>query len=96
MLIDKGIVSGEVVTIKLSSGEEVVARFVEETSKGYKISRPAVITMTQQGLGLIPFLFTVDLEKDLVINFNSVLIITVTEKGFADQYLQGTTGIKLA
>jgi hypothetical protein len=31
MLISKGVAAGEVVTFKLTSGEEVVAKLVEET-----------------------------------------------------------------
>jgi hypothetical protein len=95
MLIDRGLKQGDVVSCKLNSGEEIVARFVEETATGYKISRPTVITMTQQGIGLMPFMFTVDPDKDLVVNHTSVAVISLSEKVFADQYLQGTTGIKL-
>ena len=32
MLIDKGVSAGEVVTLKLTSGEELVARLNEETA----------------------------------------------------------------
>lgn len=95
MLIDRGLKQGDVVSFKLNSGEEIVARFVEETASGYKISRPTVITMTQQGIGLMPFMFTVDPDKDIVVNHTSVAVISLSEKVFADQYLQGTTGIKL-
>jgi hypothetical protein len=96
MLINKGITNGEVVTIKLTSGEEIVARFVEDTPHGYKISRPTTITVTPQGLGLVPFAFTVSSNDDIVIKEHAVITIIATEKQFADQYLQGTTGIKLA
>lgn len=95
MLVNKGFASGDVVSLKLSSSEEIVARFVEETATGYKISKPTVITMTQQGIGLMPYMFTVDPDRDIVVNHSSVVVITATEKLFADQYLQGTTGIKL-
>ena len=60
MLINKGISPGEVVTIKVVTGEEIVAKYVEETSTGHKVSRPMVLSMTQKGLGMMPMLFTVD------------------------------------
>jgi hypothetical protein len=96
MLINKGITSGEVVTLKLTTGEEIVARFVEDTPQGHKVSKPTTITVTPQGLGLVPFAFTVSNDDDIVIKEHAVIMITSTEKQFADQYLQGTTGIKLA
>lgn len=96
MLIDKGVTAGEVITIKLTSGEEIVAKLVEETATHYKLSRPMVIGMGQQGPGLMPYLFTVNPEKDIKLNKDTVTVIEATDKMFADQFIQSTTGIKLA
>ena len=96
MLIDKGVSEGEVITLKLTSGEELIARLSEETAVGYKISKPMVIGMGQQGPGLMPYLFTVSPDKDIVLLKTAVTVVTASDKSFADQYLQSTTGIKLA
>ena len=96
MLIDKGVTEGEVVTIKLTSGEELVAKLVEDGTLYYKLNRPMVLTMNQQGLGMAPYLFTVSNDKDVRLSKGTVTIIEATEKQFADSYIQGTTGIKLA
>lgn len=96
MIIDKGAAVGEVVTIKLISGEEIVGKLTEEQSLCYKISKPLVLSMTQKGLGMMPYLFTVNPDKDIKINKSAVIIIEATDKDFANQYLQGTTGITLA
>ena len=45
---------------------------------------------------MIPFMFTVDQEKDIEIAKDSVMAIQITDKQFASQYMQGTTGIALA
>ena len=95
MLIDKGVAAGEVVTIKLTSGEELVTKLVEENALFLKVSKPMVLSMTAQGIGMMPYLFTVDNNKDIRINKGTVTVIEATEKQFADQYLSGTTGIKL-
>ena len=58
MLIDKGVTAGEVITLKLTSGEEIVAKLDSETPTHYKLSRPMVIGMGQHGPGLMPYLFT--------------------------------------
>ena len=36
MLIDKGVLIGEVITLKLTSGEELVAKLTEEKDSYYK------------------------------------------------------------
>jgi hypothetical protein len=96
MLINKGISPGEVVTIKVVTGEEIVAKYVEETATGHKVSRPMVLSMTQKGLGMMPMLFTVDPDSDILINSASIVMITVTEADFAKQYTTSVTGIQLS
>jgi hypothetical protein len=96
MLIDKGASVGEVVTLKLTSGEELIGKLVEETDAHYKLSRPMVIAMGQQGPGLMPYLFTVSPDKDIKLSKGTVTVVAATDKMFADQFIQTTTGIKLA
>ncbi len=96
MLIDKGVTPGEVITIKLTSGEEIVSKLVEETDTYYKVARPLVIGHTPQGPGLMPYLFTVNPEKEIKILKPTAVVVEASDKAFADQYIQGTTGIKLA
>lgn len=95
MLIDKGITSGDVVSMKLITGEEIITKLVEETGTEFKVSKPLVLSVGQQGMGMIPMMFTVDPEQDLKILKNSVVVISNTDKQFANQYLQGTTGIAM-
>jgi hypothetical protein len=96
MLIDKGLTDGSVVTIKLVNGEEIIAKLVETTATGYKISKPLTLSAGQRGLGMVPFLFTVDHAKDLTIDKSVIMVIANTEQEFASQYTQGTTGIAIA
>lgn len=95
MLIDKGVAVGEVITLKLTSGEEIVAKLVEETDAYYKLSRPMVIGMGQQGPGLMPYLFTVHPEKDVRLAKSTVTVAEATDETFAKQFLESTSGIKL-
>ena len=95
MLIDKGVTEGEVITLKLTSGEEIVAKLVEDGPVYYKLSKPMVIGMGQQGPGLMPYLFTVSPEKEIKLQKSTVTVAEATDKQFADQFIQSTTGIKL-
>ena len=95
MLIDKGVTVGEVITLKLTSGEELVAKLVEETSAHYKLSKPMVIGMGQKGPGLMPYLFTVNPDKDVKLLKQTVTVAEPTDAEFAKQFLESTSGIKL-
>ncbi len=95
MLIDKGVSAGEVVTLKLTSGEELVARLDEETDTHYKLTKPMVIGMGQNGPGLMPYLFTVSPDKTIPLLKSTVTVAVNSDKVFADQYIQSTTNIKL-
>jgi hypothetical protein len=95
MIIDKGITAGEVITLKLTSGEELVARLVEDAISFYKISKPFVIGHTPNGPGLMPYLFTVSPDKDIKLLKTAITVAEATDKQFADQYLQSTTGISI-
>ena len=53
------------------------------------------LTMTKDGIGMVPFTFTVGRESELDINLSTIVFIAKTEKGMADQYIESTTGIKM-
>ena len=95
MLISKGVSAGEVITLKLTSGEEIVAKLVEETDTHYKLSKPMVIGMGPKGPGLMPYLFTVHPDKDVSLHKQTVVIAEPTDAEFGKQFLESTSGIKL-
>jgi hypothetical protein len=95
MLIDKGVSAGEVITLKLTSGEEIVARLNEETATHYKLTKPMVIAMGAKGPGLMPYLFTVSQDKDIALSKTTVTVAVASDKTFADQYMQSTTSVYL-
>jgi uncharacterized protein with PhoU and TrkA domain len=95
MLINKGVTLGEVITLKLTSGEEIVAKLTEETDSYYKLSRPMVIGQGPQGPGLMPYLFTVSPNKEIKLLKATVTVAEGTDEGFAKQFLETTSGIKL-
>ncbi len=95
MLIDKGVSQGEVITLKLTSGEELVGKLVEETDAYYKLNKPMVIGMGAKGPGLMPYLFTVHPDKDIKLSKITVTVAEATDQEFAKQFLESTSGIKL-
>jgi hypothetical protein len=96
MLIDKGVSVGEVITMKLTSGEEIVAKLVDDQVMHYKVAHPMVIAMSPKGPALMPYLFTVDPGKEVRIAKAVIAVTEATDKLFADQFIQQTTGIAMA
>jgi len=94
MLNNKGFSSGDVVSIKLINGDEIIAKFEKEDNETITINRPLALTMNGQGLGMIPWVF---LGKDGSITISKANTFFVVEsKGeAATQYTEGTTGIAL-
>jgi len=95
MIIDKGVMTGEVVTFKLTSGEELVAKLVDDGPMHYILSRPMVIAMGPNGPGLMPYLFTVNPDKEVKLSKSTVTVAEATDQTFAKQFLEQTSGIKL-
>jgi hypothetical protein len=96
MLINKGVTTGEVVTIKTTAGEEIVAKLVEENPMAITVSKPLVLTAGQKGIALVPFLFTTEPDADIQISRATIMVLAPCGKDASDTYIQNTTGIKLA
>lgn len=88
--------SGDIVTMKLVTGEEIITKFVQGTDSLYKISKPLVLSVTSQGVAMTPFLFTADITGEIDISKSVVVAIAKTEKNTTNQYIKGTTGIEPA
>lgn len=95
MLFEKPRAQGDVITIKLTSGEEIIARYEDESGVGIRVSRPMVLSMSQQGVGMMPYLFTVNPNTNITFNYSSIAVTATTDEDFGKQYTQATTGIKL-
>lgn len=94
MLINKGFSTGDVVSLKLLNGDEIIARFQSETPDEITIDRPLALTMGAQGLGMIPWVFLAE-KENMTLKRSHVFVMLLSKKDAADQYMQGTTGIAL-
>ena len=94
MLIEAPYKNGDTVSLKLTSGEEVVARLEEEKADSFVLHKPLMVTATQQGLGLAPFMFTIGPDAKVNIGTNKVVCIVKTLDEMSKQYIKSTTGIQ--
>jgi hypothetical protein len=86
---------GAVMTFKLNSGEELIAKVVGIEGQFVKVTEPVSIAPSPQGMGLVPSMFTAEPKDDAVININSVSLYALTEESVKFKYIEATTGIKI-
>lgn len=97
MLLNKSLNQGDVVTFKLTSGEEVIARFQNETITEYQVTKPISLTPTPNGsIGMVPTVFSADLNSNVNLQKSAVAVVANPRKEFADEYTRATSGIKPA
>jgi hypothetical protein len=87
--------SNEVYTFKLNSGEELIAKVTHAGGDFIIISEPVSIAPGQQGLQMIPSVFTADPKEEFKLNTNSVAIIAQTDDSIKVKYIEATTGIQV-
>ena len=85
--------SGDIISIKISNGDEIVAKFSEETSTGFIIVKPMIVVTTQKGVALMPALFTA-VPGDNTISFNHIMLHGPSEEQIKTYYISQTTGIQ--
>lgn len=85
----------EVYSFKLNSGEELIAKVIKITDKTVEISEPVSIAPNQKGIGMVPSLFTTDMNGSFRLNINSVAIVADTNEQVKVKYIEATTGIQV-
>ena len=86
---------GDVVSIKLSSGEEMIATLVQENTTEVVVSRPRMLAAGDKGMILAPYMFTVNPDAKYALRLNSVICICKTEAATAKSYSTQTSGIAI-
>jgi len=98
MLIETPYKNGDVVAVKLTSGEEVIGKLENESAEYIKINKPTVFANTPKGTALVPFMQTMDLATNpsVPLRASSCIAVIKVAKELADVYIEGTSGIRLA
>jgi hypothetical protein len=96
MLLEKKFTENEVVSLKVSSGEEIIGRYLREDNDYFYVTKPNVLMMNPQGMGMVPYMFTVNPDQDYAITKTSIITLSRTDSDVAKQYLSKTSGIALS
>lgn len=82
-----------VYTFKLLTGEEFVAKILEINADHMIIEHPIMTVISQQGLQMMPALFSANQDKSVRLNNSSWAMIAETRDDVRDSWTQATTGI---
>jgi len=86
---------GKVYTFKLNSGEEMIAKVLEIGQTNITITEPVSIAPSQQGMQMIPSMFTAEPRGNVTLNTSAIAFYANTDDNIKDKYIEATTGIKL-
>ena len=95
MLIEAPYKVGDVVSLKLSSGEEILGRLESEKENNVTLKKPMVLIAQEKGLGLAPFMFSVSPDGKFVMKSTAISCMAKTEAEISKQYTAQTSGIAL-
>jgi hypothetical protein len=84
-----------VYTFKLNSGEELIAKVLQAGGDFIIIEEPVSIAPTQQGMQMIPSVFTANPKGEFKLNTTSIALYAETDDSVRMKYLEATTGIKV-
>lgn len=80
-------------TIKLLTGEELVAKLIHVGQDHLVIEHPILTVISPQGLQMMPGLFSANLEKNVKLNNSGWAMIAETREDVRNSWIQATTGI---
>ena len=86
---------GDVVSIKLSSGEEMVANLYREGKDTVTVTKPLMLVAGEGGMGLAPYMFTVSPDAKIELRLANVITIVKTADEAAKTYTQQTSSLAL-
>lgn len=90
------ITDGSTVAIKLTTGEEIIGRLISQNEDSIILKKPMAFLRMQQSMGLMPFMATPEPDAEIELPKKFIVVLAICEKQIASQYIETTSGIKLA
>lgn len=101
MLIQKKMEAGDIISILLSNGQELIAKLVSENPGSITITKPLVVNIGSDGSGnvgiqMIPyFVITSEPEAKLEIKDVHIITKTVSNEQAKNGYIRNTIGLSV-
>ena len=101
MLVSKPISNNDIVSIKISNGDEIIAKFIETNDTSVIVTKPMLMVLSQTpsgqpGVQMMPF-FMLGADKDdkYPINKNHIVCMVPSNSEANSGYRQATTGLTI-
>ena len=102
MLINTQIAANDVISIKLSNGDEIVAKLVDIDNNTMTVSKPMLMVLTQDprtgqpGIQMAPFwMMGSDPKTSYPINRNHIMVAVKSNQDVTKNYISQTTGLMM-
>lgn len=84
---------GQIISLKLSSGDEVVGKIEGQTAEGITLAKPVILAASREGIAMVPFMMTGNPDGEYLFKINNIMCLVDTNDQVSDAYIQNTTGI---
>jgi hypothetical protein len=87
MLVNNDFNNGDVISIKLANGDELIAKCIDANEGHVKIERPMVLTINDEGFAMLPWM-VLGVSERIVLRREHILALVASKQDSAEQYLQ--------
>ena len=95
MLLQKSLKKNDIVTIKLLTGEEIIAQYEADEENYLQVTRASIVAPNPEGgLGLVPWMMSSAPER-ITINKSTVVTYAPTVEQIADKFTEATSSIQV-
>ena len=103
MLLSKSVNHGDIISLKLITSEEIIAKVVTLTPDSITVTKPMLINIgmdertRQVGIQMVPyFLLCAKAEAELAIKHTHIIAYALANDNAKSGYIQNTTGLTVA
>jgi hypothetical protein len=93
MLKEKTYNSGDIVTVYLQTGQEILGKFVSEDDSSTVLTKPLTVAIGPKGAAFQTFTVTGDSEKNVSFKTGKIISVLRTNEATSSSYLEATTGL---
>lgn len=96
MLLQKSLKKNDIVTIKLLTGEEIIAQYEADEENYLQVTRASIVAPNPEGgLGLVPWMMS-SAPESIKLNKDTIVTYAPTVEGIATKFIEATTNIAIA
>ena len=93
MLKEKTYNSGDIVTVYLQTGQEILGKFVSEDDTSTVLTKPLTVAIGPQGAAFQTFTVTGDSEKNVSFKTGKIISVLKTNEQTCSSYIEATSGL---